>query len=73
MSIENKWHILIVFNGHQEDWISDNYETITTKNMDDGTCVMEGTLLDISQVYGLILQLRDLNMSFIEFHSSWGD
>jgi len=66
MKSANKWYVYILFGEHQEDWVSDHYETISVENLDDGTCVMEGELLDISQVYGLIIQFRDLNLSFIK-------
>ena len=64
MDFANVWNVYVLFNEHQEEWIRDHYEMISVKNYKNGTCVMEGKLMDISQVYGLILHFRDMNLIF---------
>lgn len=63
--LENSWDIKVQVNNHLDDWLLDCFEGLQITNKEDGTSIITGQLNDMSAVYGLILQLRDLGIPIL--------
>ena len=56
---QGRWHIQARFGEHMDMWLEECFDGIILQLQPDGSTLLSGTLRDISEVYGLILQLRD--------------
>lgn len=59
------WRIRIRTPAHLDNWLTDCFGGLLIKHNEDGTSLITGELMDMSAVYGLIIQLRDAGISII--------
>ena len=65
---QNKSHPIIYtikINGYLEDHWLDWFEGLTFTHATDGTTILHGPLPDQSTLHGVLLKIRDLNLTLI--------
>lgn len=63
--MHDSWQVRIHCTDNPEKWIEDTIETLDIQRAEDGTTLLTAILPDVSAVHGLLLQLRDLQVSLI--------
>ncbi|OEF97134.1 hypothetical protein [Desulfuribacillus alkaliarsenatis] len=58
------WQVLVHTESRLDQWSTDYFAGLSLRN-DKGITILSGELPDISAVYGLILQLRDIGIGLI--------
>ncbi len=59
------WQVRIHSEDNPEKWIRETVETLDIQRAEDGTTLLATALPDVSAVFGLLLQLRDMQISLI--------
>jgi len=60
------WEVKVIAEAHLDHWINDYFGGMIITHAPDGTTVMQGSLPDLSAVYGLMLRLRDSGVILVE-------
>lgn len=74
---EHGWRVTVHTRHHLDDWTKEYLDGLAVRREEDGTTRISGELPDMPAVYGMILRLRDGNITIISLHvertggSSW--
>ena len=69
-----RWKTRIHTEAHLDDWLKDCFGGLDMTHQEDGTTLISGTLPDLPDLYGLMLQLRDTGIMLISLRverESW--
>ena len=59
------WRIIAHLQDSLEDWICEYFSGLSIVQNKDGSCVLTGKMSDMSAVYGLLLKIRDTDISLL--------
>ncbi len=59
------WQVRILSESHLDQWLTDYFEGLIITHVENGQSLITGALPDLPAVYGLILRLRDANISLV--------
>lgn len=59
------WKIRVEIAAHIDSWMAERFKLLNIEHRDNGTTVLTGALEDLPEVYGLVLQMRDIGVELL--------
>ena len=63
------WYLRVHSESHLDEWVKEYFGAMEICHRQDGTTVLSGKLLDLPQLYGQIIKLRDSGISILSLQA----